>query len=629
VAPARAQTPTPTRVSTRGHLFRSMLTPVSLAVAVALLSLIVGGFNATLKDATIIGLINLTLVVALYVFVGNSGIFSFGHSAFMLVGAYVTGLLTIPAANKGFVLTSLPHWLADLTLAPLPAMLIALVVSAAVAFLFAIPLARMAALTAGLGTFAVLNIVYNVANNWNGVTGGSTGLASVPTTTTIGTALLVTVIAIFLAWAFQETALCLRLRATREDEVAARSLGIRVGPERVVSLIFSAVIGAMAGAVYAQYVGTFSPTAFYLSINFTVVAMLVVGGRASLTGAVTGSVLITALSYVLSQLQDGFSIGSLHVGARPGLEDLGVALVTLLCLILRPRGLTGGFEVADLLRKRGPSDVDPMRDALITQKVEAHIGTAARAPDAPAQSSDAITVDGVSVQFGGLRALSDVSLTLNSGEIVGLIGPNGAGKTTLLNVLTGYQRPTSGTVKLGSHDVTRLATERRARRGVIRSFQGARLFPRLTVAENVETSCVAQGMSRRAARKTGRELLHKFGLESLADVRAEALTSGQQRLLGVVRGLAAKPRYLLLDEPAAGLNESETDELAALLRTLPEEFGLGLLIVEHDMRLIFEICPRIHVLSEGHTIAEGAPGLVRSHPEVIRSYLGGFDDSGT
>jgi branched-chain amino acid transport system permease protein len=382
----------------------------------------------------------------------------------------------------------------------------------------------------------------------------------------------------------------------------------------------------MAGAVYAQYVGTFSPDAFYLSINFTAVAMLVVGGRASLTGAVTGSVLITALSYVLSQLQDGFSIGSLHVGARPGLEDLGVALVTLLCLILRPRGLTGGSEVADLLRRRGPRDIDPMHDALLARTVEAPSDDTVRSPASPTEGEDAITVAGVSVQFGGLRALNDVSLTLATDELVGLIGPNGAGKTTLLNVLTGYQRPTTGTVELRGRDVTRLTTERRAREGVIRSFQGARLFPRLTVAENVEVACVAQGMSRHAARRSSWDLLHKFGLEALAGVRAESLTSGQQRLLGVVRGLAAKPRYLLLDEPAAGLNEAETDELAALLRTIPREFGLGLLIVEHDMRLIFGLCTRIHVLSDGRTIAEGAPELVRSHPEVIRSYLGGFDE---
>jgi branched-chain amino acid transport system ATP-binding protein len=177
-------------------------------------------------------------------------------------------------------------------------------------------------------------------------------------------------------------------------------------------------------------------------------------------------------------------------------------------------------------------------------------------------------------------------------------------------------------VLLDGVELTGAAPEARARSGVIRSFQGARLFPRLTVAENIEAACVGQGMSRRKAARSAETLLHRFGLDQLARSRAESLTHGQQRLLGVVRGLAAQPKYLLLDEPAAGLNETETDELAALLRTLPTEFGLGLLIVEHDMRLIFGLCDRIHVLSEGRTIADGTPEFVREHPEVIRSYLG-------
>jgi len=606
-------------------LTRSITTPIVLCVAVVLCAAIASSINAIMADATVIGLITMTMVVSLYVFVGNSGIFSFGHSVFMLTGAYVTGILVIPVLNKKALL-DLPGWLGNHQIATAPALLVAVAVSMAVGAVVAIPLTRMGALAAGLGTFAVLNIGYNLASNWRAVTGGPTGLAGVPTTTTVTTATLIAVLAIVAAWLFQETALCLRLRASREDEIAARSVGIKVTPERGAALVVSAGIGAMAGGAYAQYVGSFTPDAFFLAITFNMCAMLVVGGRSSLTGAVVGSLILTALTYELTKLQAGFGIGGLHVGSRPGLEEFGVALVTLGCLIKRPRGLTGGREVAELFARFHPREVDPFARAVDVQQSEPGmpVNTAFVAREqVPADGG--LQVANVSVQFGGLSALADVSVSLRRGEILGLIGPNGAGKTTLLNVLTGYQAPTSGVVSLDGALITEASAEARARRGVIRSFQGARLFPRMTVAENVEAACVAQGSSRRRARQEAEILLHRFGLESLSDGLAEVLTHGQQRLLGVVRALAAKPAYLLLDEPAAGLNETETDELAELLRPLPREFGLGLLVVEHDMRLIFGLCDRVHALAEGRTVVDGSPERVRTHPEVIRGYLGGSD----
>jgi branched-chain amino acid transport system permease protein len=597
-----------------------VVTPVVLCIVVALFALLAGSANATMADATVIGLINLTLVISLYVFVGNSGIFSFGHSIFMLIGAYTAGLLVIPTVSKEALL-KLPNWMSGLHLSPLPAALVAVVVALLVGALVAIPLTRMGALAAGLGTFAVLNIGYNLAVNWTDVTGGPSGLAAVPTTTTVSTALLVAIVAIVVAWLFQQTSLCLRLRATREDEVAARSVGIRVMPERAAALTLSAGLAAMAGAVYAQYVGSFTPDAFFLAITFTMVSMLVVGGRASLTGAVVGALVLSALTYELTKLQAGFSIGGLRVGTRPGLKEFGVALVTLACLIKRPRGLTGGRELSDFFARRGPRDLDAIALAVDVQAHETRM-TPSTTPGPTTAPDSRMEVSDVSVQFGGLQALTYVSMSLARGEILGLIGPNGAGKTTLLNVLTGYQRPTAGEVRIEGTVVTDTTPETRARRGVIRSFQGARLFGRLTVAENVEVACVAQGASRRTARREAAELLRRFGLADLGDSLAETTTHGQQRLLGVVRALAGRPDYLLLDEPAAGLNETETDELAELLRRLPGEFGLGLLVVEHDMRLIFGLCDRVHVLAEGRTVVDARPEIVREHPDVVRSYLG-------
>jgi branched-chain amino acid transport system ATP-binding protein len=228
----------------------------------------------------------------------------------------------------------------------------------------------------------------------------------------------------------------------------------------------------------------------------------------------------------------------------------------------------------------------------------------------------------VGVRFAGLEALSDVSLTLDRGEILGLIGPNGAGKTTLVNVLSGFQRPTSGHVLLGDHDVTALPPQKLAAQGLGRTFQSVRLFGRLTVFDNVLVGAIAGGMRMRPARELTWTLLERLSLARSATVAAAALPHGEERRLGIIRALATRPRFLLLDEPAAGLNERETAALTETLATLPHDFALGLLVIEHDMALILGLCHRIQVLDHGRTIAEGSPREVRHDRSVIAAYLG-------
>ena len=233
-----------------------------------------------------------------------------------------------------------------------------------------------------------------------------------------------------------------------------------------------------------------------------------------------------------------------------------------------------------------------------------------------------LTAKGVRVLFAGLKAIDDVDFEVTTGEVVGLIGPNGAGKTTLLNVVTGMQAPTIGGVFLDGVDVTRWTSSQRARAGIARTFQGARLFDRLTVAENVEVSATVATGGRAEAKRFTHELLGFFRLGDVASQPAGSLSHGMARRLGVARGLATRPTFLLLDEPAAGLNEEESAELVVLLRLVRDQFGLGLVVIEHDVPLIMSLCERIHVLDHGSTLAIGTPVEVSADRAVMDAYLG-------
>ncbi len=235
---------------------------------------------------------------------------------------------------------------------------------------------------------------------------------------------------------------------------------------------------------------------------------------------------------------------------------------------------------------------------------------------------ETLRASSVSRSFEGVAALREVTLELARGEIVGLIGPNGAGKSTLVNVLSGFDRPTSGTVTLAGRDITNWSPHRRGRHRLARTFQHSHGFQGLTVRENVEVSALGVGAGARVARERADELLGVLGLAPFADSVAGALAHGDERRLGVARALATEPDFVLLDEPAAGLPEAEVPAFASVVRSVRDDHGAGVLLIDHNMALVMEICERIVVLDQGTTLAEGTPAEIRANLGVAAAYLG-------
>jgi branched-chain amino acid transport system ATP-binding protein len=239
------------------------------------------------------------------------------------------------------------------------------------------------------------------------------------------------------------------------------------------------------------------------------------------------------------------------------------------------------------------------------------------------EQSGSLHAAAVSRGYAGVRALDEVTITVHRHEVVGLIGPNGAGKSTLVNLLSGFDFPTTGTVLLDGVDITTWPAHRRVRAGLARTFQHGHAFPALTARENVEVAALGAGASTRTARRRAGELLDLLGIAAHASADASTLAHGDERLLGVARALATEPTFVLLDEPAAGLNEDEVGAFAGTIRLVRDERRAGVLLIDHNVPLVLGVCDRIHVLDQGVTLAEGTPGEIRNHPAVAEAYLGG------
>jgi branched-chain amino acid transport system permease protein len=325
---------------------------VALVAAVGLLALITSFAPAVLQRRATQGLINLIAVVGLYVFAGNSGLLSFGNVAFMAVGAYVSALLTMKAAAKSVFLPDLPAVIASAEWPTFAGALAGGIAAASVALVIGWPLMRLSGVAASIATFAILVVAYVVFGNWTAVTGGQNSLMGLPAYVGLWTALGWAVAAIAIAFVYQETRSALLLRASREDEAAAQASGVNVVLHRLIAFVISAFLSGIAGVLLAHFLGIVRVENFYLDLTFLSVAMLIIGGRGSLTGAVTGALVIAVLTELLRQSEIGVQVGKTVIAAPPGLGDVILALIMLLIILFRPDGIAGGREIRWPFAKR-------------------------------------------------------------------------------------------------------------------------------------------------------------------------------------------------------------------------------------------------------------------------------------
>ena len=583
---------------------------ILIAVALAAVYALPYRLSAYPMQVADVAIIFALLAIGLHLTLGIAGQINLAQVAFFGVSAYATAILT---THDGF-----GFWAAAV-LGMLAALGAGLIVG--------IPALRIQSHylgIVGLGlALAFLDLVSNST-----LAGGSDGVSGIPAPSVFGLDLssnylyyyleaLVLVLGLCFAAFIVSTRLGRRLRAMRDDQLAAASIGAEVPYLRMIAFALGGLYGGLAGVLYVGLVGFIAPTSASITEMFFVLAMVIIGGRHSLAGSVIGALLLTIARELLlnvaayAQLGYGLLVVAMVIAAPDGLAGLPARIVPA----LRRASGTGTGGVAPYLRQSpaaDPGDTGP-RDPGVALKAE-----------------------GITRRFKGVVALNDVSLTVRAGDIYGIVGPNGSGKTTLFNVISGLYTPDAGRVAIFGTDVTGARPYRISRIGVARTFQNLRLFHRLTTSDNILAACdrtrtgwswryvlwpVGVIRSEGGMRARGVELLGRYGLTGVAGVRPGSLPYGTQRRIEIARAMAAQPRLLLLDEPAAGLNPSEIGQLADIVRDIRAS-GVTVVLIEHNMGLVMSLCDQVIVFNAGRVIAEGPPETVANDPGVIAAYLG-------
>ena len=581
------------------RLTRSMVASAALVAIVAALAMAYTSGGGASRDSLVSEMLsNFILVLGMQVFIGNTGVLSFGHMAFAQIAAYSTAVVGIPLVAKAKALPDIPFGLETVHYSPLGATLFAVIVTVVIGGIFGIAVSRASGLAPTMITLAALFVVEQLVKNWKELTRGAGGLSGIPRLEGNGWLWGGALLALVVAHFFQETRIGRFAIATREDELAAPALGIRLFSSRWAAWTVSMGLIALGGSLRAQSLGSVNPKQFTLDSGILILVMLVVGGMRSISGAVLGTVLITAGNELFRQLGDP---QRLDIERFP---DLFLGGTMLLVMLLRPGGLLGDRDLAGWLRR-------------LTYRRPPATG------ETPQQGVSTLVAAEIEVRFGGFVALDGAGLTVRPGEVIGLIGPNGAGKTTLFNVITGIVQEQGGRVTLGDQDLTESKPVDIARAGLARTFQNLRLFKNLSVRENVAlTALVAARHRSHRVRPDADTLLADAGLTEWADRQAGTLDYGNQRRLELARAAALAPDFLLLDEPTSGMSDQESLAMVESVRSVAARVGAGVLVIDHDLGFITRISDHIVVLNEGRILAEGTPAEVRSNPLVAAAYLG-------
>jgi branched-chain amino acid transport system permease protein len=562
-------------------------------------------------SSLVITLILFIAVLGLDVLMGYGGQVNLGQAGFMALGGYAAAILTTHYGISPFLGT-----IAGIAISLLCALLLSAVTM------------RLRGAYLALATLAFGLLMDSLTVGLTDVTGGPSGLVGIPAFS-LGpfvfaspramyylTLTIIVVLIAALAGAMRSD-FGRALQAIRADQTAAEALGINVPRHKMAAFAISAMLAALSGSLLAFDFHFLSPEMVATPRSFEMIAMLIVGGEGTLVGGLAGAALLTLLPIA-------FQPFALY-------KTLVEGAVLVLAFQYLPDGMVGGlWRLVERLVSAGPPRT------FAEEAAGARDRPARRRGEGVATSVPALEAVSLAKRFGGVQAVADISFSVPDGSITALIGPNGAGKTTVFNLVTNLFPPDLGEVQFYGRSLRGLAPGDVAALGLLRTFQTARVLPGMTTLENLLAGAhrqVRRGpleymlwlppamREERSLRRRGEALLSLVGLAGFRDAAATTLPMGAQKLLEVCRALMARPRLLLLDEPAAGLNDSETIELAALLCAV-RDAGLTILVVEHNMTLVMDVADQVIVLDLGQLLARGTPREIQRDPRVIEAYLG-------